>query len=204
MTVRGDQTRAALIRATTCVVTKYGYHQATTRAIAAEAGVSEATIYRHFPDKRALFFAAVLDGHQEMLAWMSELPGLAGTGSLADTLTECLTRLAELRHTLVPLELALMIDDNQDHPDKAPSALLDAMDGPPRLLAEYLAGEQHGGRVNPHLDPAHMAVVLLAALFGLAAVPTGPGVQLPALIAETVNVFIQGIGQTPTPAPRFT
>jgi hypothetical protein len=93
-----------------------------------------------------------------------------------------------------------MTDDDQDHPDKTLSALLDAMDGPPRLLAKYLAGEQRGGRINPHLDPAHMAVVLLATLFGLAAVPTGPGVQLSALIAEAVNVVIQGIGHGPPPA----
>lgn len=194
MTARGDHTRAELIRASTAVVARQGYHQATTRAIAAEAGVSEATIYRHFPDKRALFFAAVLDGHQEMLTWMADLPARAGTGSLAGNLTECLTRLAALRGALVPLELALMADTNQHEPHDTPiPALVDAMDGPRRLLAQYLAAEQRCGRVNTHLDPAHIALVLLAALFGLAAVPAASADSLPAVIAETVNVLIQGI-----------
>ena len=61
MSARGDRTRARLIEATTQVVAQVGYSRATTRAIADLAGVAEGTIYRHFPDKQHLFFAAVLE-----------------------------------------------------------------------------------------------------------------------------------------------
>ena len=61
MTDRGAATRAALIEATRQVVHAVGYTNATTRAIAQAAGVAEGTIYRHFTDKSAMFFAAVLD-----------------------------------------------------------------------------------------------------------------------------------------------
>jgi AcrR family transcriptional regulator len=37
-----------------------GYHGATTRAVAAEAGVSEGLLYQHFPGKRQLFEAVVV------------------------------------------------------------------------------------------------------------------------------------------------
>ena len=199
MTVRGDRTRAALIRATTAVVAEAGYQQATTRAIARRAGISEGTIYRHFPDKRALFFAAVLSGHEELLAWMSGLPDRAGGATVAENLTGCLTRLAELRGSLIPLELALMTDSELGHaPVAPPPAMLEALGGPPQLLALYLADEQRRGRVNPDLDPAQMAIVLLATLFGLAAGPIAAAEQLPQSIAAAVEIVLAGIGRKPT------
>lgn len=193
MTVRGERTKAALIRATVSVVADRGYHQATTRAIADEAGVSEGTIYRHFPDKRALFFAAALDGHQEMLAWMSGLPARAGSGQVADTLTECLIRLAELRASLVPLELALTSDPTL-HPSAPAPAYADAVSGPPLLLAQYLSAEQSRGRVNPDLDPGTIAMVLLATLFGLAVSPLTDGDKLAVAVRDAVAVLMAGMG----------
>lgn len=195
MTVRGDRTRAALIRATAAVVADRGYHQATTRAIADEAGVSEGTIYRHFPDKRTLFFAAALDGHQEMLAWMSGLPARAGSGRVADTLTECLIRLADLRASIVPLELALMSDPTLGTAAPAPGYAA-AMNGPPLMLAQYLAAEQTRGRVNPDLDPETIATVLLATLFGLGVSPLTDGAQLAGAVRDAVAVIMVGMGSS--------
>ena len=41
--------------------TEHGYERASVDLVAARAGVSKATIYNHFQDKRALFTAALLD-----------------------------------------------------------------------------------------------------------------------------------------------
>jgi len=68
MTARGDRTQAKLIEATLAVVAEVGYARASTRAIAERAGVAEGTIYRHFADKTALFFAAALAPSAAMLA----------------------------------------------------------------------------------------------------------------------------------------
>jgi len=68
MTARGDRTQAKLIEATLAVVAEVGYARASTRAIAERAGVAEGTIYRHFADKPALFFAAALAPSAAMLA----------------------------------------------------------------------------------------------------------------------------------------
>jgi len=63
----------------------FGYNGVSTRDIAAEAGVNEVTIYRHYPRKRNLYLA-VLDSelgkvslHGDLLARIAE----AGDGRTA-------------------------------------------------------------------------------------------------------------------------
>jgi AcrR family transcriptional regulator len=52
--VRGEQRRQALLRAAAAVFSRLGYHDTTTNSIAAEAGVSPATLYQFFPNKEAI------------------------------------------------------------------------------------------------------------------------------------------------------
>ena len=176
MTDRGAATRARLIAATIEVVRDVGYAHASTRAIAAVAGVAEGTIYRHFPDKASLFLTAAVSGHQDVIDWVERLPERAGQGSVIDELTDSLMRLSQLRDAILPLELALLSDPElarrrqalmQEGPDQPP--------GPPQAIARYLAAEQAGGRVRSDAEPRAMAIVLLATLFGLALVPPETG-----------------------------
>ena len=51
---RGEQRQKDLIRAAAAVFGRLGYHETTTNAIAAEAGVSPATLYQFFPNKEAM------------------------------------------------------------------------------------------------------------------------------------------------------
>jgi AcrR family transcriptional regulator len=51
---RGEQRQQALLRAAAAVFGRLGYHEATTNAIALEAGVSPATLYQFFPNKEAI------------------------------------------------------------------------------------------------------------------------------------------------------
>jgi AcrR family transcriptional regulator len=192
VTARGDHTKAKLLQATTSLVARVGYHAATTRAIADAAGVSEGTIYRHFPDKRALFFAAILDNQLELMHWMSGLPDQAGTADLTETLTECLLRLSALRQTVLPLELALATDPelaNTRETNDLGTALT-ALGGPPDQLARYLAAEQRLGRIRPDVDPVKVAIILLAALFALA-VSQIPDNEVTA--ADVVKILVEGI-----------
>ncbi len=55
-----DERRAQLIEAALDVFSRQGFRGATTKEIAAQAGVAEAVIFRHFPSKEALY-DAVLD-----------------------------------------------------------------------------------------------------------------------------------------------
>src|SRR3954467_11312463 len=52
-----EQRRAAIIRAVRQVFAEKGFHGTTTRELAKAAGVSEALLFKHFPNKEALFDA---------------------------------------------------------------------------------------------------------------------------------------------------
>jgi AcrR family transcriptional regulator len=187
---RSRRTQAALIRATTELVAEAGYHGATTKAIADRAGVSEGTIYRHFPDKKALFAAAVMAGQREITDWMEGLPARAGSAPVVDLVVETLTQLSRLREAVLPLEEASpRVFRPQQELSRA--QLVEALrraGGPPLLLADFLAAEQRLGRVRPDIDPARTAVVVLAAFLG---VQTSPLAGAEGLDDEDIRSFAE-------------
>lgn len=52
-----EERRAAIIKAVRCAFAEKGFHGTTTRELAEAAGVSEALLFKHFPNKEALFDA---------------------------------------------------------------------------------------------------------------------------------------------------
>lgn len=198
MTRRGQQTRERLLDATRRTVRDLGYAHTTTRAIAHDAGVTEATIYRHFPDKRALFFAALLERNPSMLDELADLSSRVGQGTVQENLAWALERLAALRDEVLPLELALLTDPQMAFPGSVP--LLGApgdgdatLPGPPGALATYLAEEQRIGRVRAEIDPTQAAVVLLVLLFGMSLHPRTHEARTAAVDAA-IGVVVLGIG----------
>jgi AcrR family transcriptional regulator len=186
---RSRRTQTALIQATTELVAEAGYHGATTRAIAERAGVSEGTIYRHFPDKRALFAAAVMAGQRDITQWREQLPARAGTAPIADLLAETLHQLSRLREAVLPLEEASsqVMRPPQDLSREELVAALAAHGGPPLLLAKYLEAEQHLGRLNTSFEPARTAVMILAAFLGI---QTSPLAGASGLDDEDIRTFV--------------
>src|SRR5580693_4473452 len=59
MRMPGTDRRQQLIEAALDVFSRKGFDGTTTKEIAAEAGVTEAIIFRHFPTKQALYTAIV-------------------------------------------------------------------------------------------------------------------------------------------------
>lgn len=196
MTHRGVATRARLLEATRHVVRTVGYAHATTRAIALEAGVAEGTIYRHFPDKAALFFAAVLDGNRPVIDHVAKLPSRAGQGTVAANLTDCLGQLATLRDQILPLELAMLTDPEliELRRRAVTGAMGPLPEGPPEYISAYLAAEQQLGRVRPDVDPREASMVLLATTFALSLVPAQAGTGSAGhLLGVAVAMLLGGI-----------
>ena len=194
MAERGAATRAKLISATQQVVHQVGYAHATTRAIAEAAGVAEGTIYRHFPDKVALFFAAALEQDSAVISELTALPAKAGQHTVVDNLATALGRLATLREKVIPLELAMLSDPEliDRRRTMTPPAGLDGPT-PPEAIAQYLAAEQDLGRIRTGINTVEAALVLLATLFGLGLMPAHePGADT-RLIRSAVEIYVHGL-----------
>lgn len=71
---RSDRTRRALTGAMLALLDE-GELRPTAAAIAARAGVSERTLFQHFPDREALFQGAALAQTERIAPLLGELPG---------------------------------------------------------------------------------------------------------------------------------
>jgi AcrR family transcriptional regulator len=203
VTQRGEATRARLIKATRSVVGEVGYAHASTRAIAQAAGVAEGTIYRHFPDKASLFFAALLESNAPVISWVATLPARAGDDTVEANLTDAAIRLASLRDQIMPLELAIAADPELAAQRRQAMAAAGPSlpPGPPEAVAAYLAAEQRLGRVRGDIDPREAAEVVLGVLFALGAMPgLGDEGLSPTRVASAVRLIVRGL-QPVVPQP---
>ena len=192
MTRRGDATREKLIAATAQVVRERGYSHATTKAIAAAAGVSEGTIYRHFPDKASLFFATVLHGNASVVAEFDRLPEQAGHDTVEENLTEALFRLASLRDSIFPLEIAMLTDPDMAEfrtARVAPQASSEPLDP----ISAYLRAEQAIGRVRTDIDCNQTSPILLSLLFSLALASSSTSGVDKNLLRGAIHLVVHGM-----------
>jgi len=194
VTKRGERTRARLIEATLSVVGEVGYARASTRAIADAAGMSEGALYRHFPDKAALFFAAALAASPDVIQWVEALPARAGSETVEANLAAAVERLATLQERVLPLEIAIRSDPELAAQRQALLVSHGPLPGPPRAIAAYLAAEQVLGRVRSDIEPEEVALVILAMLFGLAiASADAPTPLVTERVSSALHLFVRGI-----------
>ncbi len=71
--LRSDERRTAIVKSVRAVFARKGFHGTTTKELAAAAGVSEALLFKHFPNKEALYDA--------MIECCSREPGFAEIAS---------------------------------------------------------------------------------------------------------------------------
>jgi AcrR family transcriptional regulator len=158
----GEERRRQIISVAARVFADKGYTDATTKDIAAEAGVTHAAIYHYFRDKRALFEA--------VLVTSSPLSGVAAVVQTAGADEEPHAVLTRLTLAMIdrletsdelPVFQLLMSEALRD-PDATAVARIarrQLMD----TLAAYLRTQQAHGRLRP-LDPELAAQFVLGSL----------------------------------------
>jgi AcrR family transcriptional regulator len=187
-----DETRRRILRAAAQVFGEQGYSRATTRALAAAAGVNEVTLFRHFGNKQNLF-AAVID----------EYAASALTSAIEAQLTgdyghDLLTMGRQVMHALLERREAvrLMLCEAAHFPE-----VRDVMARNPRqlrrTLARYLERQMERGQVRSlHAEAAAQAFwgmfFAYAISLGLLAEPVSPDISPDDLVASFVDVFVNG------------
>lgn len=132
---------------------------ATTGAIARRAGISEATIFKRFPTKAELFFAAM--GFDEF-DLRQAIEDLRGKGPASRAIAAISLRLLGYLGEMVPVLIRLLA-----HPGVNAARLAEKVPEMPvralvEAVAEYVESERRGGRVGP-CDPYAVA----ATIFGI-------------------------------------
>jgi AcrR family transcriptional regulator len=192
--------REAILAAALQLLRERGIARVTSREVAAQAGVSEASVFYHYKDRPGLLKAVFEQG-------LRPLQELALGGGLAGAdLHDALARFGETLDAFLDQALPVMAAAQSD------TALRDALVaymteqnlGPHRgvdALGAYLAGEQAAGRVRAGVDPRAAAMLFVGACYTRAAqrqMPAGTG-RLPGL-EEIIRATEQLLAPEP-PAP---
>lgn len=144
-----------------------GIAGATTRAIAAHAGIAEGSIYRHFRDKADVVQSAIrqhfLPSHVRFLV---DLKNKAGTATPARHLRDLLHHMLAFYREVMPLMTSLLAET--DFRDRFQEQLKEQNAGPHRaneLVANYIEAESKVGRLPKRVRPQAAAAMLLGACF---------------------------------------
>jgi AcrR family transcriptional regulator len=184
--------RDRILAAAARVYAETGFRGATTRRIAAEAGVNEVTLFRHFGSKSSLISEAI--GAERGALLLGSLPG-----EPADPSAE-LTAWAEAVLELLREKRALIrtcMGDFEEHPEMMPPC------GSPtaraaEALCEYVERLRRAGLATGNADPRVAASMLMGALFADAMgrdIMTDLYRSAPdEAVAGYVRLFLRGIG----------
>jgi AcrR family transcriptional regulator len=193
--------RERILEAAARVYAKHGFRGATTRLIAAEAGVNEVTLFRTFGSKGALL-EAVLE-HADRSAEMSRLPQqpVDPQLELSDWIGRYLGGIREIRPMLVQAMSEL---------DERPEAAEFACRGRSQvhdILTQYVAAMQRQRIADESADVVAAVTMLISSVMGDAmGRPMVPDSYPPADEAAQryVACFLRSIGVTSSAASTFS
>jgi AcrR family transcriptional regulator len=188
-----EETRQRILDAAVQLFSERGYDGATTRAIAALAGVNEVTLFRHFGSKKSLF--------QAMLRNNSALPGLEFalrerlTGDYRQDLLILATQVLTLLHARHK-EIIMLLAEAERRPEMLEMVAFVPMQQR-QMVSDYLKWQMAQGNVRP-LDPDLAAQGLLGMLLtyclGESLLPDAlKFMPLEEVAAQFVDLFIAGI-----------
>lgn len=187
-----DDTRQRILKAAAGVFAEKGYARATTRALAASAGVNEVTLFRHFGNKQNLFAAV-----------MEQFGGPAVTTALEAHLTgDCNQDLRTVGTHLLNLllergdALRLMLCEASHFPE-VQAVMVQNPRLIRRMLASYISRQIEQGQLRP-LHPEATAQAFAGMLFAYA-IARGmlddsiePELTTEELVAQFVDIFMNG------------
>jgi AcrR family transcriptional regulator len=155
--------RGEIIGAATRLFTQHGVQAVTTRMIAAEVGISQPSLYAHFPTKQALVEAACTGAFEALAAHMAEtLERTSGPAALAG-LARAYVDFALCQPQAY--RIAMMDEAAYDYADGAENPAMAAVAGVYRIYRSAVARERGAGLGE--VDQDMLAQSLWLSLHGL-------------------------------------
>jgi AcrR family transcriptional regulator len=190
---KGAQTRQAILDAAIARFGRDGYRATSVVDIARDAGVGGTVAYAYFPNKEALFLAAI---DEDAAGVISEgLVGVFGDHTIADWRQLLIFTLvgAVEHHPLARRVLAGLEPEVTERVLEIP-ALADLR----KACAERIRSEQLAGTVRPDLDAVEIGNGVISIMLSLlmSVVQLGPNVAF-AYASDVAAVFEAALGRTP-------
>jgi AcrR family transcriptional regulator len=182
--------RQQLFEAAERVLVRDGATGLTSRAVTAEAGVAKGVLHRHFADFDDFLAAFVLDRVDRLDARTAALRERAGTGTVADNLTEALTGLFE-SVAVALVALVSFRDELRARLREAWPAGVPVLTEGAEVIAAYLAAERRHGRLAAGADVDTLSAMLIGASHLLYADRTGARPE-PGAVRRVVDAVLAG------------
>lgn len=182
-----------LLDAAERLIRTVGTANATTKAIAREAGCSEAALYKYFASKEELFVRVLLERSESAAPLMAALAAEPGERPVAACLAEIARHAATFYAESWPLAMPLFADPVLLGRHREGLRRLGI--GPHRVLealVAHLEREQGRGRIRTDADVAAGAALLLGACFQRASFLHFSGEDA----VRPVDAFADGLART--------
>jgi len=154
--------RQVLFDAAERVLLDGGASALTSRAVTAEAGVAKGVMHRHFADFDTFLTELVLDRATRLDTQAAALHDAAGTGTVADTLTDTLIALFG-PVTVAIVALVISRHGLRARLRQAGAARIPLLAEGTAMIASYLTTEQDLGRIAVEADIDTLAPTLIGA-----------------------------------------
>ena len=187
--------RPEIIAAAEALIRTRGLASTTTRAIAEQAGCSEAALYVHFDNRLTLLLAVLEESLPDMLVPLKSLEQSIGTRTPQQNLTQALRAIFSFHQRVVPMFCGLFADpqlltayrDSLTTRNKGPHGAI-------ARLQKYISAEQSLGRIHRSIDAETAATMLMASSFFKAFVSKFFGAPPPsaAVFTKLVGAAIAG------------
>jgi AcrR family transcriptional regulator len=158
--------RPEIIAATEALIRTRGLASTTTRAIAEQAGCSEAALYVHFDNRLTLLLAVLEESLPDMLVPLQALEQSIGTRTPQQNLASALRAIFAFQERVVPMLCGLFADPQLLAAYR--ESLTTRNKGPHGAIArlqKYISAEQKLGRIHRSIDAETAATMLMASSF---------------------------------------
>jgi AcrR family transcriptional regulator len=173
--------RDAILAATVRLVGEHGISAVSMSQVATAAGIGRATLYKYFPDVRAILTAW---HERQVAAHLAELTAARdGGGDAAGRVAAVLETYARLAHEHHGSEIVALLHRGE-HVSRGYEQLT-------ALLRELIAAAARAGTLRSDVSPAELAGYAVAALGAAATLPGKPAVK------RLVAVVLDGLRRSP-------
>ncbi len=193
---KGAQTRRAVLRAAVARFGRDGYRATSVADIARDAGVGGTVAYAYFPNKEALFLAAVDEDAAAVIeeGVASTLQADADIRHWHDTMLFTLVAAVQ-RHPLARRLLAGL------EPEVTPRVLeMPALNELRKACTELLRAGQATGTVRPDIDPAAVANGIIALMLSVLMSVTQLGSETAVAYSHDVAAVFEAALLAPSPS----